>query len=481
MNTLKVRVIKTLSSPTPSNLKVVANIYPLPDRVNRTILGHSSYRNELIPIGYFTSSQFPYQNFSIEPGRYMVEVVMPSGEVVHKEVTMLDDHQTVTIDLEASDSPYERLGWQRLAASVPGRTEFEQSVISKTSRGEAADFGTPEDEDLLIPRVTSVLTVESLPKSGLPNLLDRNQNLAARGLFFELHGLRSLEKSREPAFPSNVSVLSLKVPDPLSPFNEAESIGPLFIFNLPDLSRLAGKKEILSLEYKTDTLPRYYLYVSGPGIPHQYSVIPVPWRLPDWSDEADVEGLVQTNLPLDKSSPGLDQGYRLSIVVKDDLISSMIAYMGSGKLDAASAIAQHARGLLFEKMGNPIAAAAGAYVMVALWDPGGRNYWHYWVANLMNWFPWLPDGAILYAWVLLKSDRSRETLSESRAALLEGFRRGLPYYSMGVRMLLDGLTLFHDNAMRAGSKDIEVEKTLKVVRRLAMRTSRKQVFTSILL
>ena len=123
--------------------------------------------------------------------------------------------------------------------------------------------------------------------------------------------------------------------------------------------------------------------------------------------------------------------------------------------------------MLFGKAVNPLAAAAGAYVLLVAGEepePDRHVYWHQWIKNLMNWFKWLPDGPIQHAWVKLSQKRSEENLSEARASLLEGYRRGLPFYSRGVGMLLDGLTLFANDARAGGTPDEEVEETVTPVR-----------------
>lgn len=137
--------------------------------------------------------------------------------------------------------------------------------------------------------------------------------------------------------------------------------------------------------------------------------------------------------------------------------------------------------MLFEKVFNPLAAAAGAYVLLSTEQSDGPDYWHRWVYNLMKWFPWLPDGAIQRAWIMLRSHTHKHGLEEARANLLEGYRRGLPFYSKGVSLLLDGLTLFANDARAEDKKDQEVEEALKTARWLALRTDMRQPFTTVLL
>jgi hypothetical protein len=169
-------------------------------------------------------------------------------------------------------------------------------------------------------------------------------------------------------------------------------------------------------------------------------------------------------------------GFTVSIAVPDRRIGSVIGYLGSGLLPTAEKLLKTATNMLYDKMVNPIAAAAGAYVMVFAEQSGERDKWHQWVENLMTSFPWLPDGAILHAWLKLSYGNKDNDLILARRSLLEAYRRGLPFYSKGVRMLMDGLILFANDA---DHKDVEIENALKVIRKIAMNTNMRQPFTTV--
>ena len=124
--------------------------------------------------------------------------------------------------------------------------------------------------------------------------------------------------------------------------------------------------------------------------------------------------------------------------------------------------------MLFGKMQNPLGAAAGGYVLLAAGDREENN-WHDWVDNLANWFPEIPDGAVLKASLRLRFPRDKNSAEEARASLLEAFDRGVPYYSTGVSWLLDGLTQFADDPV--------VEEKMKIVHRVALRLDLSQAFT----
>ncbi|GHG83923.1 hypothetical protein [Comamonas sp. JC664] len=153
----------------------------------------------------------------------------------------------------------------------------------------------------------------------------------------------------------------------------------------------------------------------------------------------------------------------VSVTVADPDFAPVLGYLASGHSElAARALKDVSLGLLFSKLENPFAAAAGGYVLVQSWTSGQEDEhswsWRRWIHNLADRFPFLPDGAILEGRVLLSLDSS---VAREQAALrfLEAFSRGVPYFSAGLRMLLEGL-LAIDNAPLPA----EIRQRFKVAR-----------------
>jgi hypothetical protein len=145
--------------------------------------------------------------------------------------------------------------------------------------------------------------------------------------------------------------------------------------------------------------------------------------------------------------------------------------MTAGGLSSAAFFFGQAKGMLIEKVKNPLAAAAGAYVLVSTQEGPNRQTWHNWVENLMNWFPWLPDGAIQYGRLKLRDENSESDIEEARHILFRAYRRGLPFFSAGVRWLLSGLTIFAEEG------NSEAESMARAVHRISLRTDMSQPFT----
>jgi len=142
---------------------------------------------------------------------------------------------------------------------------------------------------------------------------------------------------------------------------------------------------------------------------------------------------------------------------------TLLAMMKRGQLKDARALISVADAeelLLYKRRDPPSAAIGGYYILKA----GELDRLHDWANNLANWFPWLPDGAIIHAWQLIKTNNhSLRDYMKIKERLLEAYGRGVPVYTEGVRLLYEGLLQLSAFFYRA---DREIEKTLEQVRAL---------------
>jgi hypothetical protein len=132
-------------------------------------------------------------------------------------------------------------------------------------------------------------------------------------------------------------------------------------------------------------------------------------------------------------------------------------------------MAERAQGMLYDKQENPIAAAAGGYALVATATATTEEPWHHWIRNLMG-FEHLPDGAIQWARLRLRIRRQDSDVAQARDALKIAYRRGLPFYSLGVKWLTEGLEWF-------AGRDSQMQSMLENVRRVAWHTNFRQPLT----
>lgn len=212
--------------------------------------------------------------------------------------------------------------------------------------------------------------------------------------------------------------------------------------------------------------------------------MPYPWLQSDGGGEALVEATIAIDEEGLESGPVEESGWSVRPGVRDRHLGSVLSYLSSGEAGSARELIRPARDLLFEKMMNPIAAAGGGYVLVDEWvrdssQAGSDVRWHSWIDNLSNWFPWLPDGAILQGWLALRRRDHAPDLAKARSALLAAERRGAPLYTAGVRRLSDGLMLLAGEARRTGPPDPEVDDAMARVRRLAWQVDPRQPFTCV--
>jgi len=123
----------------------------------------------------------------------------------------------------------------------------------------------------------------------------------------------------------------------------------------------------------------------------------------------------------------------------NDAGDALLGFLGHDLVEDARLMATSpalsAEALLAGKAGDPIAAAAGAFALLRIDD---LDRLHDWTANLANWFPWLPDGAVVRAEHL-----GRVGEHEAAAELLcEVPRRGLPVLSVGLAVAVDRLRTY---------------------------------------
>jgi hypothetical protein len=84
---------------------------------------------------------------------------------------------------------------------------------------------------------------------------------------------------------------------------------------------------------------------------------------------------------------------------------------------------QLAERLLYEKFESPLAASIASLVLLRA---NRFDLMHDWVRNLANWYPEIPDGAVLWAEQVLRRSRTPDALREAARYLLMLDERGLP-------------------------------------------------------
>jgi hypothetical protein len=182
-----------------------------------------------------------------------------------------------------------------------------------------------------------------------------------------------------------------------------------------------------------------------------------------------------------KSGAAVRPGSNLSVMLfgeaSAESANMMLAYQETGRLDQAAAAlgsgevadsihdvgmvndAEIAELMLLGKLRNPMAAVIGAYVLLRL---GELERLHEWTRNLMNWFPWLPDGLVIRAEHQARRGRHREAL-EHLLALPE---RGLPLFGDGLVHAANRLRLYRSHFAKSGDAAGKTEEIDQLLDRL---------------
>ena len=142
--------------------RVVANIYSTSSDTRGG--GETAKRRDLlIPAGSEWEQWPEYEDVSLGPGRYLVEVILPSAEVIGEEVIVEESAVPQELRLRATESPHEWLSLQHLVGNVRedekaykrrlrslesrsafnASTELVSVVTPPTNGAGAADVSTP--------------------------------------------------------------------------------------------------------------------------------------------------------------------------------------------------------------------------------------------------------------------------------------------------------------------------------------------------
>jgi len=420
--TLNLRLEKGLDGRQVAN-GAIANVYPVSTTLSSE--ENKALRNIIIPAGSGPVSR----SVDVNPGRYLIEAKLPSGEVLSQEVEVPQATPSLEVSLRGEDSPDESLTWQRFTGTVKRqerRAQITDSGFESFGAGTRSLGPAIEVSQLALP----------LMQQGEDRSWQWRNVAEATRKPVETSAWPGIRKPLQPG-PPGPSVQTFVV---------GGGPGPSAAPFMPDLP---GGRQLLWV---------------GQGTEWELASLPMPWLNTERGVNSEIDIAVRTEL----SEP---RDFRTSITVRDESFASAVGFMTVGGLANAATMFSRARAMLESKAENPFAAAAGAYVLVSTQQSSATQNWYDWVRNLMNFFPWMPDGAIQYGRLKQLDESSDQDLDEARAALFQAYRRGLPFFSAGVRWLLNGLTIL------ASDGDGEAEEMARIVHRVSLRTCMAQPFT----
>lgn len=471
MSSLRLRIDKYLEGDESRPPKVFAKIYPIGESGARRTSA-STAKQAMIPISHIPSH---VTTIDLDPGRYYVEATLPSGEVLADDVELSGPGQELV--LQTDDSPHEWLSWQHLVGNVQSKAATAaRRLKTPKKRREASGRGSFRPE--LAPELAPEASRESRPQflggepaAEVPAIEPAEVELDYSIVYLS-HPYAPLVNPHQgdqvwswlaslpAADPTTIIQLLNENQNPIeTPAVIKDDAHAVFRVSWSP----SNQGNVEPLGNRMSHASRYFAAVPRPQAVELVS-LPIPWTVVMSGREADIEVVLQE--PTDPT------GFCTSAVARDEELGTLLGYLSSGALTTARQMAETAKGMLFEKVGNPFAALAGGYALVGTALQATDREWHEWVRNLMNNFPHIPDGAIQWGQLKIRMRRSSEDIDEAKKAFKMAYNRGLPFYSMGMRWLLDGL-----EAVSHG--DAEIEEMMKNVRRLAWRTHFQQPFTII--
>ncbi|MCP4185156.1 MAG: hypothetical protein GY761_17905 [Hyphomicrobiales bacterium] len=359
------------------------------------------------------------ESFELVPGKWSIDVDLPSGEILQDEFQVVAG-EVSDLEMDAEPSARESLSWHHYSGSVQGRDGHQRATRLPRS---TVLVGTGDS----FPGLGNILETTAIPssKTSLNDVADSLQKAVNDAL------ARGEEVAK-----FSMSIFEQKYNQPQWQWLLDVSAGEPFSFNQKKyMKEISIEEKPADDIYVAFSIPnsagenRRWAIVDGLGVRHLVS-IPTPWENVAHGPFPELEILFHVLS---------DEHLGPQLVVKDDSIAAMLAFMNAGKLSNAALVVDRARVLLFHKITNRIAAAGGGYVMLATRLHSDDTEWQQWIFNLAEWFVDLPDGKILQGAMYLNGPKDVRDFDKAAACFKEAYARGIPYYSLGISWLRSGL------------------------------------------
>jgi hypothetical protein len=363
-------------------------------------------------------------DFTVQPGKYLLRVTTPSGET-SSTVALVEKGERKEVLFKARPSPHEWLEMTHFMGDL--------GIQEPQSRSSSGAVQVRDDEQLYDSSYQILREPSGLQKER-PVRLRRTLNDDE----FSRSWMRVWSKSAGgwevmDSFPGDLQVLDEMY-----------------------------QKYSLDLALES----QYLLQMGGPN---------AAWRLIALPPSP---GRVELVVHLAAQGNEIDGNIEVAIGSGDTFAETLLRYLALGNVDAARTIGdetiRRAEEMLRSKMANPFNATVAGYFLLKI---NAYDRLHDWVNNLSNMFPSLPDGPIIHAWQLMLQPNV-PNVRTARMRLLEATRRGIPVYSQGMRLLIDGLQIFAEEAKAENLNDNEVTEALSWAAKYAGAAQRLGTLTS---
>lgn len=376
--------------------KIVGNIYPSGST-------GVAKRNIVFPCGISVTPA----RYEVEAGRYIVSATLPSGATLTEDIEAREGEET-PVTLDASGSPYETHSWQYLMGNIEPYSVYHDPSMIPVPRSTGSRY-------IIRPDGADLRGDAEPPPIGQTKVTWIADSKRASWSFESMIALAA-GAAHAPIADLIADSPPEVVPDP----DESDGTSHLFRFGVAGPvggpSRFHGARQFLVVELADAA----YLVT-----------LPAPW------DSAQIEVLVNA-----RQSP---TGSAIAVTVRDPAVGAALTYLARGAFDAAATLFTDVESMLYRKVRNPLAAAAGGYVLIGRDVADEPRQWDSWLDNVRDWFGWMSDGSVLWAVRRLRQAKTERDLQQARAGLIEAYDRGVPVYTLGLSWLMDGLSEFPDD------------------------------------
>jgi hypothetical protein len=416
----------------------------------------------------------------LDPGDYTVRMYLPSGDVLAESVTVGGEGENEEhVGFDLARSPHEWLSSETALGAVQRLPNAARAKALEAWRGIEGSVTSIENTNLA-GRVTQAISDYSSGFASLERVSGRERvssSMSGWCRYSKVDPKRPLPEGRLPTkellrwwtgTPSSGQGVPLEIT------NHDDRNAKLSVSGGDELGfdLIAGQR-------------RAFAAVIDPTKRWHYAVFPAGWvrtsrNSPGTPAQADLLMTVVIESVMRASEEAEEAArWRCSPAVSDVEAMTYLGFLYSGQASAAEAMLDQATELLFEKTLNPVAAAAGAFGLLAFTPPESgsrRASWQQWIRNLCTMFPQLPDGAIARAQLYLRFGEGKAGVEELDVEMLRGYvldavRRGLPYLSYAIRPLSEMLLLLVSDDQEHKRKGPQVEDTRRA-RRLVQQLER---------
>jgi hypothetical protein len=436
---------------------------------------------------------------SVPPGKYTVRIYLPNGDVL-AEAAQVSAGGTNEVVFEMRPSPHEWLGSESALGAVQNLPTLDHVRALDSLRTTAPPVETRVTRGGRATRSGAKMTAEALSRV-TQAIVDIEGALTSMESISGIENVTKITGWREV---TNVNKARTLQSDGLTPpvvtrwWSGATSLpSTLLGFDFRD-ERNAILRSTASIAGRSDFIEgtqRAFAIVQDPTESWHYAVLPEGWvRTSHSGPGLGADAAVLMTVVIDSAMRGASDTapparWRCAPVVEDVEAMSYLGFLHAGQSAATSVFLDQAHDFLFEKVANPVAAAAGAFGLLATDEKANAarySEWRKWIRNLYNWFPNLPDGAIAMARMYLRygegSSEDDIDVEKLRDFTLEAVRRGMPYLSLGITWLSEMLVMVvrdDEEHRRTGLCVDETRLAHRLVAQLLRMTDTSQFFTSL--